>query len=150
MEENDVEIIDLIVENIVAVMPIFHRKILNVLDDGMSSGLSHYHFAILGILSKWDALPISELCRKLLISKSQMTMMLDKLVEQGLVTRSPDESDRRMIRILITSKGKSALNRALENIRASIAQKIDRLEKGDVELFAASLGNIIKISSKLD
>jgi DNA-binding MarR family transcriptional regulator len=150
MQEPKTDLISTIVENLVAVMPLFHRKLVNVLDEGMSLGLSHYHFAIMGMLSKYNTLPVSEFCRRLMISKSQMTMILDKLVEKGLVSRSTDEADRRIIRISITPLGKGVLNQAVDNIKVSITQKMAHLEKQDLELFARSLKNIIEIGSKME
>lgn len=147
MEESQ---IDSIVENLIAMLPIFHRKLINVVDAGMSSGLSHYHFAILGMLSKRGALPVSEFSRQLLISKPQMTAMLDKLVERKLIARLADERDRRIVLISLTIAGRRVLNRAIENIRNSIAQKMTYLDSGDVNLFAASLKNIVEIGNKFE
>ncbi len=142
--------IDFIVENLIAMMPIFHRKLINVVDEGMGSGLSHYHFAILGMLSKRGNLPVSEFSRRLLISKPQMTAMLDRLVEQGLVDRLADEADRRLVLICLTPAGQRVLERSVNSVRTIIAQKLAHLPNPDIELLATSLKNIVDIGAKLE
>jgi DNA-binding MarR family transcriptional regulator len=79
-----------------------------------------------------------------------MTMILDKLAHEGLVCRSGDESDRRITRISLTPAGERVLNLALKNIRDNVKKKMSHLEKKDIELFSASLSNIVKIGSKIE
>ncbi len=42
---------------------------------------------------------MSEIGRRVYISKSNMTSLIDKLVENGLAERIPDTNDRRVINI---------------------------------------------------
>jgi DNA-binding MarR family transcriptional regulator len=144
------QLTDEIVANLVAVMPIFHRKLISILDDSDAPRLKHYQFTILGMLSSRDALPVSEFSHRLLISRPQMTAILDNLVEQGLISRTVDETDRRIVRISITSKGRRVFSQAVEHIRTGIAQKLAHLDKKDLDLFAVSLRHIAEIGAKLE
>jgi DNA-binding MarR family transcriptional regulator len=61
---------------------------------------------ILFALWNKDEIPITELARKTLLSKSTLTSMLDRLEEAGFIIRIPSKKDRRTILIKRTEKDK--------------------------------------------
>jgi DNA-binding MarR family transcriptional regulator len=61
---------------------------------------------ILFALWKKDKIPITELAKKTLLSKSTLTSMLDRLEEAGFIIRIPSKKDRRTILIKRTEKNK--------------------------------------------
>ncbi len=146
MENN---IIEEIIENIFAIHPIIHRNLINVIDESISQGFSHDHFAILGMLSRLDALPVSEIGRRISISKPQMTVMIDKLADSGLVMRKSDSADRRIIHISITESGRELLKRAREHIIANLKKKLSDLSDADIELMSRSLADIKMVGLKI-
>ncbi len=150
MTKIDRNIIDNIGEDIIAIMPVIHKKLINFVDEGVELDLSHYHFAILGMLSKSNALPVSEIGRRLLISKPQMTAMLNKLSDLGLVTRSQSPQDRRIVYISITPDGEKGLVQAREKIKKNLAVKLAGLSEADLEAFSAALKKINEVGSKIE
>ncbi len=62
---------------------------------------------ILYVLWQSDNIPIVELARKTGLAKTTLTSMLDRMEDGGLVTRIFDKSDRRQIRIALTSMAHS-------------------------------------------
>ncbi len=89
---------------------------------------------VLGLLL-YEELPISEIGRRLSRSKPNMTALIDKLMEEGMVSRIPDKQDRRVINIAITEKGRLLMKvkkrEVMENVKASLVhldkQEVDRL-----------------------
>lgn len=61
---------------------------------------------ILFVLWKKDEIPITELAKKTLLSKSTLTSMLDRLEKAGYIVRIPLKDDRRIILIKRTEKDK--------------------------------------------
>ncbi|MGD8544783.1 MAG: MarR family transcriptional regulator [Candidatus Bathyarchaeota archaeon] len=61
---------------------------------------------ILFVLWKKDEIPISELAKRTLLSKSTLTSMIDRLGEAGYVVRVRSKKDRRTILIKRTEKDK--------------------------------------------
>jgi DNA-binding MarR family transcriptional regulator len=143
-------LVDSIVENLFAVMPVIHRKLLDFSDDKIGHGLSHYYYAILGMLSRTDSLAVSEIGKRLWISKPQMTAMIDKMVALGLVIRVPGVEDRRIVRISLTAAGINFLNQARDSIKKNVEKKISHISQDDLELLAVSLKNIKDIGSRLE
>jgi DNA-binding MarR family transcriptional regulator len=55
-----------------------------------------------------------DLARRLLVGRSNITMLLPQLESQGLLRRDPDESDRRVLRLYLTEEGETRLMAAME------------------------------------
>lgn len=73
-------------------------------------------FQVLAALRRRDPQPMtaSELARAAILTTGAMTAVLDRLEEQGLIRRQIDSEDRRARRITITEKGRTQVDRALE------------------------------------
>ncbi len=52
----------------------------------------------------------TELCRRLCVSKQNMTGMILRLEKKGLIERRPDTHDRRSFRVLTTMAGSTAVS----------------------------------------
>jgi DNA-binding MarR family transcriptional regulator len=50
---------------------------------------------------------MKELALKMGVTTGALTVLVDRLVQSGLVERRPDEQDRRSIRVVLTEEGKS-------------------------------------------
>jgi DNA-binding MarR family transcriptional regulator len=57
-------------------------------------------------------LRMQELARSVLLSKSGVTRLVDRMARAGLVTREPCEDDRRGLLAVLTDAGEAALRRA--------------------------------------
>jgi DNA-binding MarR family transcriptional regulator len=53
-----------------------------------------------------DALTMSELSRRLLVSNGNTTTVVDRLELDGLVTRTPSATDRRVVHVALTEAGR--------------------------------------------
>jgi len=99
---NDVR--DRAAKELLALMPFYHKHIMKT-GYGIS-GMQAAQYRVLGVLMKAGSLPVSEIGRRLYISKPYMTALIDTLIEEGFVKRQPDLTDRRVINITITEQGK--------------------------------------------
>ena len=124
----DNNIIDIILENLFQVLPIIHKKLLEMDLGGVADNLSRLHLAIMGILSE-VSLPISEVGRRLVAPKSQMTRLVDQLVSRGIVIRQADAKDRRVINISLTDHGHTILKECRKLVKQSIMNRISCLTK---------------------
>ena len=80
------------------------------------AGLKAAQFQVLAELRGRDPLPMSasDLARAVILTTGGMTPVLDQLADRGLINRQVDPEDRRARRITITEKGRSVINRALD------------------------------------
>jgi DNA-binding MarR family transcriptional regulator len=55
-----------------------------------------------------------DLARRLLVGRSNITMLLPQLEKQGLLVREADKKDRRVMRLSLTPQGEALLMRAID------------------------------------
>ncbi|MBV6700463.1 MarR family winged helix-turn-helix transcriptional regulator [Kitasatospora aureofaciens] len=75
----------------------------------------------------------SDLGAKTMLSRSQVSRVVDALAERGLVARSPSASDARSVRIELTEQGRAAFAEA-DNTRRAVLGPVfaDRLDETDI------------------
>jgi DNA-binding MarR family transcriptional regulator len=85
-------------------------------DLAASTAVKPGQFQVLAALRRRDPTPMNatELARASILTSGAMTAVLDRLEEQGLIRRQIDGEDRRARRITITEKGRTLIDRALE------------------------------------
>lgn len=69
-------------------------------------GLSQQQWTLLGVLFRsGQGMTMTELGKNLLVTKANMTGMIDRLERDGFVSRHPDQFDRRVTKVQLTEKG---------------------------------------------
>jgi len=72
------------------------------------------HLDILINLYRREGTSQQELARKLLVGRSNMSMLLPQLEKRGLVERRGDGKDKRVLRLFLTEQGKDITEKAME------------------------------------
>ena len=62
-------------------------------------GLTTLQFLTIALLSKENDLSAADICERLLIDKSTLSGVLERLEEKGLIVKRPDQNDRRALSI---------------------------------------------------
>lgn len=75
-------------------------------------GLRFIDFSVLRVLKLAGPLSPGELAEITVRSTGGMTQIVDRLVSQGLVGRTPDAADRRKVVVDLTPKGRRLVDRA--------------------------------------
>lgn len=144
------EKMDHLVDSLLIYMPMFYKKITTAKDTDLKK--SSYkkrtadHYQILGLLEHYNHLPISEIGKRLLISRPNMTSHIDKLVSDGMVRRIPDNSDRRVIKIGITQEGLNYIKESRKWVNDNIRENLSALSPEELlEMYSC----IEKIKTKI-
>ena len=87
---------------------------------------------------------MSELAASAGVAPPTATRMLDALVRDGLVERTPAEHDRRVVLISLTAGGRGAVDAAAERVAAR-ARVRDQLTPAEQEQAAALLRRLAGI-----
>jgi len=70
--------------------------------------LSQQQWTLLAVLYRnGQGMTMTDLGKNLLVTKANMTGMIDRLERDGYVTRHPDQFDRRVTKVMLTDKGKN-------------------------------------------
>lgn len=71
------------------------------------------HLDILVNLYRFEGISQRELARKLLVGRSNMSMLLPQMERRGLVERRDDPQDKRALRLYLTPEGRALTSRAM-------------------------------------
>ncbi len=71
------------------------------------------HLDILVNLYRFEAISQQELARKLLVGRSNMSMLLPQMEKRGLLERRPDQRDKRILRLSLTVEGRALTEQAM-------------------------------------
>jgi DNA-binding MarR family transcriptional regulator len=74
-------------------------------------GVPVEHLRVLEVLDHGGAVPMGELAARALVEPPTLTKIIDRMVSDALVFRSPDPNDRRRVLILLAPAGKALYKR---------------------------------------
>jgi DNA-binding MarR family transcriptional regulator len=101
-------------------------------------------FEVLAELARADARGFTfvELSRLLLVTSGNLTGIVDRLEEQRLVERAPDDKDRRVIRVALTSKGRRVTALMLPAHAADIEEILSFMPRAALTALSELLGRL--------
>ena len=95
-------------------------------------GLAPVHWHVLGLLHSGAIETMGDVAAKLCVSKGAATQILDVLVAKQLVQRTPDQHDRRVVRLQLTTQSQLMTDHFQQYMTETIADLFAVLS--DVEL----------------
>jgi DNA-binding MarR family transcriptional regulator len=117
-------------------------------------GISHGRFMVLMLLlDKSSNCPQphtpAELADLSHVTRATMTGLVDTLERDGLVTREPDPTDRRMMVVNLTEKGRLLLQKILPHHFKRMASLMDAISETERKTLVQLLGKILQRSATL-
>ncbi|ATN34688.1 MarR family transcriptional regulator [Rhizobium sp. ACO-34A] len=104
------------------------------------------HLDILVNLYRFEGISQQELARKLLVGRSNMSMLLPQMEKRGLLERRADPKDKRVLRLYLTESGRELTGRAMV-IQTDIIEKT--LSATPIEDCLAMAENMEKLIARL-
>ena len=142
-----------VAEEMVRTHPILHRKLhrdlFKVVLEEIGADIAHHHMMIMRMIQRSGPLSSSEIGEMLAIAKSQMTHSVDRLIRLGMVEREHCTEDRRKVRISLTDKGRSMLERIDKSINNRLKEKLVVLSDDELKKLAECFHYIGDSFSKL-
>ncbi len=86
-----------------------------------------------------------DLARKLLVGRSNITMLLPQLETRGLLRRESDEKDRRILRLSLTEAGEALLAKALKVHTALIELAMSQSTPQECDMVGEHMRRIIDV-----
>ncbi len=115
-------------------------------DDLEKIALTPPQFYVLATIGYAGELPFSEIGEKMMVTVSNLTGIVDRLEEKGLVTRERDAHDRRIVRVRLTEKGSKLCKNTIPLFEKSIAQFFSPLDKSQQKELSSLLRKLIRVS----
>lgn len=99
-------------EQLAYIVASVNRQIEEELEERLRpEGVPVEHLRVLEVLDRGGAIPMGELAAQALVEPPTLTKIIDRMVSDSLVFRSPDPNDRRRVLILLAPAGKTLCKR---------------------------------------
>jgi DNA-binding MarR family transcriptional regulator len=120
------------------------RQIMRVVrasadEDWTSLSLTRAQLRILSRLSREGPAAVGKLAAQFKVTLPSITATVDRLVQQGLVTREDDPNDRRRVINRLTPAGTQLIEHLREGRRARLLSAIEQLTPEELATLAAGL-----------
>lgn len=136
-----------LVGNIISIKPLFFKTLGKPFP--LNSDISPAAYYAMLYLSKHDSLSMSDLGKTLMVSKPNVSALVNKLIEKGFVIRSSDKLDRRIIKIRLSGKGNQFVEKYNKIYLDQLTKRLISLSDEELELFSASLQTVKDILLKI-
>jgi DNA-binding MarR family transcriptional regulator len=118
------------------------RKLIRTTLADIDTDIKLPHFEIMIVLKEEGVLHPAEIGEKLQIAKAQMTYLIDKLFDLGLVKRDTDSDDRRTLNIALTEKGSTLLEEHETCLINAVREIMSSLNDKELQALSDSLRNL--------
>jgi DNA-binding MarR family transcriptional regulator len=126
--------IDLIADNLISIHPLLYKSISRPLKQ--QSPVTPGGMFVLGSLKRNGTQSMSDIGKCLSMPKPHVTVIVDRLIEEGLVERQSDPADRRIVNILLTDKGLEVFENTKLEISENLKIKLSKLSSEEQEILA--------------
>ncbi len=147
MNKKEVVSIDKIIENVIYLHPLLSKSLTRSIKS--KTNLNPGSLYVLGMLSKYEMLSMSEIGCKLSMPKPHVTAQVDKLIAENMVERLFDPNDRRIINIKLTEKGKKDFIAIKQEVSIDMRARIEKLDVEKLKLLSESTQVVKDILSEI-
>jgi DNA-binding MarR family transcriptional regulator len=108
-------------------------------------GLSGPQIIVLKSIHASGKRPVSEVARDVHLSHATVTAIVDRLESKGLITRSPNEVDRREVHLSLTDEGVATVGRSPALLHEKFIADFTALDLWEQNQILASLQRVAKM-----
>lgn len=124
---------------------LFIEHILFSFQENFRPQLSTLQLRTLMCLHEHGPQTMSELAERLLIPRQQMTQVVDRLADMGLIGRERDASDRRVVRIVWSEEGRKQFSSSMMRFWDDFYARLHTLPEQDARDFMQSADTIRRL-----
>jgi DNA-binding MarR family transcriptional regulator len=143
------ECVENIAQGIFQVQPLLKKRLVKLSAIQSEQGIPLSHVQVLAMLEEVGSMSVSEISKRFGIAKPNITPLVDRLVNAGLVDRVRSETDRRVVNIVILEEGRERLRQIQNALNAHVAGWQNTLSAEEFTRLESALADILTILSKI-
>ncbi|MET3683577.1 DNA-binding MarR family transcriptional regulator [Alkalibacillus flavidus] len=139
-----------LVDQVLTALPYIPKKIFgphHVLETG---DLHPSHFHILHTVEQAESIQMSDIAWSLSINKSNLTPLIQKLLNHGYIQKEKSSLDRRITYVSLTEDGKQFLCEQKQRLEQVVEDRLSTLSQEDQRQLKDAFQSISTILSSLD
>ena len=109
------------------------------------TGISASQLSCLLVLSKTGPLALSKLGKKVSLSPSMITSLVDQLEKKELVVRKRKTTDRRVVSIELTDKGKEKVNNTPPSFQELLIESLSYINEEEKKSLHKNLSRLLSL-----
>jgi DNA-binding MarR family transcriptional regulator len=113
-------------------------------------GITGPQYNMLSIISKEKSCNVTHLSEMLEVKPSAITVMIDRLVQNGYVDRRHDEQDRRAVLLTVTADGAEKLKEARKRSHEVLKYYLSHIEQHELEILVSTLEKFAMLDRNRD
>jgi DNA-binding MarR family transcriptional regulator len=118
-------------DDMILTVPALYKWFLRSDGTGINTNLPIYN--VLKFVKREGPISMSAIAQALYYSKQNLTHIVDQLVREGHVERVPEPSDRRVLKIAITDRGRKLIAENKETLENRLVEDLSNLSEEDIE-----------------
>ncbi|MCS0788221.1 MarR family transcriptional regulator [Cytobacillus firmus] len=124
------------------------KKAASLVKNQIGSDLTNDQHFTLRYINQVGSCTSSELAEVFDVKKSAITAMITRMWEKGLIQRTRDENDRRVVYLTLTEKGNELYVKAEEKIHNLVESLINRFDQAEIQQFIETFEKLDKVLSQ--
>jgi len=124
-----------LVDRYIAVSFSVNKRAESLVKEQIGSDLTNDQHYMLRYINKKEICTSSELAEVFEVKKSAITAIINRLWEKGLIQRTRDENDRRVVYLTLTEKGTALFDKTEERIHKLVESLINKFDETEIKQF---------------
>lgn len=138
-------IIQELIDRYVSVSFQVHKKAESLIKCQIGNDLTNDQHYILRYIHQANKCTSSELADAFEVNKSAITAIINRMVDRGLILRTRDENDRRVVYLTLTDDGRELFEQAQEKVRLLVESIITQFEETEIKNFIDTYEKLAQI-----
>lgn len=137
-------------ESLIALRRILRATELYGRELAQKAGLTAVQIRVLQIVNETGQSTPKAISQRMGVSQATMTALIDRLSAKGMVERQRSETDRRQTNLLITEKGRAAVQSDPDPLQQRFVKRFEALEDWEQALTVAVLERVASMLGTAD
>jgi len=141
----DKQIIQELIDRYVTISFQVHKKAESLVKGQIGDDLTNDQHYILRYISQSGECTSSELADAFEVNKSAITAIINRMADRGLIQRTRDKNDRRVVYLTLTEAGNTLYQNCQEKIRFLVESIITQFEDSEIKNFINTYEKLAQI-----
>jgi DNA-binding MarR family transcriptional regulator len=142
--------IDYLIERYLSVSFIVMRKAAALVKCELDEDMTNDQYYLLRYIKKKAKCTSTELASMFGVNKSAITAMTNRLVKKGLLQRTRDQNDRRVVYLTLTERGNEWITETEERIHKLVESFITKFSEEEIEAFIHTYEKLARILQEME